>query len=218
MRKILKYTFSLLLLLPLTVSAQDSTKLFSSVTFTADLGAASIQFFDEQRTSYAFAVDMQIRKNYFVGMIGGWQQVKKAGDFFNYRSSGIFLKSDFKYDFLKKKDSDKTSIAYISGRLSYSRFNQSIEDVVLRNTYWGKETFDLQKQKLNALWLEIGGGIRADMFHNFMLGWNLHIRVMALKPDYYLIPPKYIPGFGSGEETVVFGFEYTLSYRIPLAQ
>ncbi|MDZ7743981.1 MAG: DUF6048 family protein [Bacteroidota bacterium] len=205
-------------MLPLLTNAQDTTARFRSLTLTADLGAAVVQFMDEYRSMYAFAADLQIRETTYAGIITGWQKVDKAGEVFDYTSSGIFVKADVKYDFLNKKDSDKTSIAYISGRLAFSAFNQEARNIVLRNTYWGDKHFELQKQNLNAIWLELGGGIRADMFRHFMLGWNLHIRVMAKKPDYYLIPPHYIPGFGGGEETVVFGFEYTLSYRIPFAR
>jgi Domain of unknown function (DUF6048) len=222
MKKTLKYIFSLLLVFPLLLNAQeenekvgDTLNLLKSVTLNFDLGAAAIQIFDKDRMAYALGADFQLGKKKFVGAIIGWQKLEKPSDVFQYKSSGSYIKLDYKFDFLKKKDSDKISIGFVGVRLGYAVFNQEIRDVVLRNNYWGEKTFSLKKETLNALWLELGGGIRAIMFKNFMIGWNLHLHIMAKKPDYQYVPPYLIPGFGDGQKSVVFGFEYTISYRIP---
>ena len=68
----------------------------------------------------------------------------------------------------------------------------------------------------NAHWISLVGGMRAEVFRNFFMGWSVFMNLRFYQSDYKGMEPYNIPGFGKGSNRVTVTFNYSLSYRIPM--
>lgn len=218
MKKTYVFFFSCILLLPLMIQAQDSTRLINSVTLIGHLDGPLIHLLNKNRSSYAAGIDVQFRKDIYLGMSGGVFSYQRNEDYYQYESSGNFFKAGFKYDFLKRQQADSKDITFVSLRFAYASFSHDATDIRFRYNYFGEQTYSVAEEKMNAFWVEVGGGIRVELISNFMLGWNLHGAIMLNKPKYEVIPPYLIPGFGKAESSFVLGLEYNIAYIIPFTR
>lgn len=216
--RISKYIYSIIFLLPLVLKGQDSTQFIRSVTLNADLMAPAMQFFEEGRKAYSAGMDLQLGESIYVGAQLGIQDIEKDYNFLDYESTGAFWKFCFKYNILKRKDDDKKSIGFLSLRSGYAILKQKTGNITILGNDFPSQAFNLKDETLNTFWIEFGGGIRASLIKNLMMGWNIHGRIRLKDPGYELVPPVYIPGFGDGSKKFNMGFEYTISYIIPFVK
>ena len=70
---------------------------------------------------------------------------------------------------------------------------------------------------LSAHWVELVGGVKAELFSNLFMGFSVRLKslVSNKKPEGF--DNLYIPGFDRKYNgNIGVGFNYTLSYFIPL--
>ncbi len=215
MKRTLKYFCSLLLLLPILVKGQDSTQFINSIGFTIDLSRIAVQFFEKDRNVISGYFDVQFKDKFYLNLELGYQTVDIKKDFYKYYSSGIYTRFGISKEIIRSPDSDKSSSGYGSLRYCYSNFNQEASDIHYVNTYWGNKTAAIEKNNYGFHWIELGGGLNAMIFRNFYIGWAIFVRIAIVKPDYDMVTPYNVPGFGKGTNNPNMGFSYSVSYRIP---
>ena len=70
---------------------------------------------------------------------------------------------------------------------------------------------------LNASWVEVVGGIKAELFNNIYMGFSVRLNYLVSnkKPDGF--DNLFIPGYNrTYDGKFGAGFNYTLSYFIPI--
>lgn len=215
MKKICVFIFSFIVFVPMIVQGQDSTKHFRSLTLVVGLKGPLIHLLDNNRSTYTAGIDIQFNRNIYFEFSGGLSEYSRNHELYDYKSEGGFLKAGFKYDFLKKQKKESKSITYAGIRFAGSFFEHSAENISFRESYFNNGIHSTPKESMNAFWVEIGGGIRAELGKNFMIGWDVSGAILLKKPEYEYIPPKRIAGFGKGESSFVLDFEYNIAYIIP---
>jgi hypothetical protein len=109
---------------------------------------------------------------------------------------------------------------YIGTRYGFSTFSQTLENYTVISANELPETGSDISQKfsgLNANWIEFLIGIKTEIYHNVFLGFSFSGKKMLFTKEPENFKNLYVPGFDrvflndSG-----FGFNYTISYRIPL--
>jgi hypothetical protein len=85
-------------------------------------------------------------------------------------------------------------------------------------TYWGiAPTLNIGNTHAFAQWVEIGTGVKVEVFKNIYLGWSLRGRMLLSKTmGQNGVFPYIIPGYGQGENSSNFGVNYSIYYQIPL--
>jgi hypothetical protein len=71
---------------------------------------------------------------------------------------------------------------------------------------------------LNASWLELLAGVKAELFANFFMGASIRLHVLITDKDSGVFTNIWIPGFNRKTDNSRFGwgFNYTLSYMLPI--
>jgi hypothetical protein len=71
---------------------------------------------------------------------------------------------------------------------------------------------------LNASWLELLAGVKAELFANFYLGGSIRLNVLITNKDSGAFNNIWIPGFNRKNDNsgIGWGFNYTLSYLLPI--
>ena len=141
----------------------------------------------------------------------------------NFNSNGSFLRFGFDYNMFKNWVGMDNSI-YIGLRYASSNFSNKIESYNIRNSdsYFSNtvendfETID--HSNLSGNWIEVVTGIKVEMFNNIYLGLSFRLNKLlsTKKPNNF--DNLFIPGFNkvTDNNTWGSGFNYTLSYSIPL--
>ncbi len=218
MKKTLKYSFNLLALLAVMfqLSAQDGMRV-RGPRISYDLASLTLLYYDPDRMVYTISVDYEIKQDIYAVIDLGYQHVDISRENYHYSSSGMFTRIGADMNMLNyDKQVDVYEMMYVGGRYGFSLFNQQAESIKIPDPYWGDfNDGQMKKQSLNAHWISLVVGMRAEVFRNFFMGWSVFMNIKFYQSDTGGMEPYNIPGFGKGEKRVAVSFNYTISYRIP---
>ena len=173
--------------------------------------------------NYEIVGDLQLTENiYLAGEYGLVDKVIEDENI-NFNSTGSFLRIGFDYNMFENWIGMDNSI-YVGLRYGTSSFSSKILDYNVRNkdSYFSNlvtnEFQTIEYSNLSGNWIEIVLGIKVETFKNVYLGLSLRLNKLLSdkKPDNF--GNLFIPGFNkvTDENTFGSGFNYTLTYSIPL--
>lgn len=219
MKSISGYIFSSLLLLCLApnILSQDTLRTYGP-RFGVDLAPLVGYFSDPKVIGAAASVDLEIFPNLYPIFELGFSSVTDSIDVDNvaYASGGGFARLGIDYNLLNVGDRSSHHAITAGFRYGSAIFKHSAENVTVYSDYWGDYHIDFYENNLNAHWIELVGGITAEVASNFFLGWTLRYKIL-LNPDMDpQMVPLLVPGYGQGTLSRAFGFTYSIMYKIPL--
>ena len=173
--------------------------------------------------NYEIVGDLQITENLYLAAEYGLIDRLIEDENINFNSNGSFLRFGFDYNMFKNWVGMDNSI-FLGLRYGTSNFSNKIESYNVRNSdaYFSNfvdnnyQTID--HSNLTGNWLEIVAGVKVETFNNVYLGFSLRLNKLlsTKKPENF--DNLFIPGFNkvTDENTFGSGFNYTLTYSIPL--
>lgn len=168
------------------------------------------------RKEVTVVADARINGNLYAAFETGYANTPHSDSNYTYKGNGMFVTLGVDYNFLKRQYHSERNMFYGGIRYGFSHFNYSVPTYAIRNTYWGDHlTGSIPKTNVNAHWIELVVGLKAEVLKNFFMGWNIRERILinnVKNPD---MTPLTIPGFGSGSKRSAFDVQYTISYVIP---
>ena len=225
MKHTLKYTFSLLFVLfSITGNAQlkDTTKIAQryGLRVGVDLHRLSKSFYDKDYQGLEIVGDYRVSKKLYIAGELGNEDKTVDDDRFNFTTKGTYFKVGFDYNAYENW-LDMENMIYAGMRYGVSSFSQTLNTYTIYDptNYYGENTI-VSGEKFNGLtasWLEVVGGIKAKVLNNFYIGFSVRLNYLVSnkKPDTF--DNLYIPGFNrTYDGKFGAGFNYTLSYMIPL--
>ena len=173
--------------------------------------------------NYEIVGDLQVTENlYLAGEYGSIDRLIEDENI-NFNSSGNFLRIGFNYNMFNNWVGMDNSI-YLGFRYATSNFSNTILDYTVRNqdSYFSNlvdsEYQTNEYSNLSGNWIEIVAGLKVETFNNVYLGFSLRLNKLLSnsKPDNF--DTLFIPGFNkvTDDNTFGSGFNYTLTYSIPL--
>lgn len=231
MKHILKYTFSLgLMLLSVVTIAQEQNPKADTIVpkkerygirLGADLFKLTRSFYDTNYQGIEVIGDYRLTRKHFIAAEIGNEKKTVDDDQLNFTTNGSYIKVGFNYNAYENWLNMENQI-YVGLRYGFSTFSQTLNSYSVYNTdqYFAENNVILSDEKfsgLSAQWLEVVAGMKAEVFHNVFIGFSFSVnRLLSQKqPDNF--ENLYIPGFNrtyNGDFGV--GFNYTVSYFIPL--
>jgi hypothetical protein len=178
---------------------------------------------DGDNLNYEIVGDLQITENLYLAAEYGLTDRLIKDENINFNSNGSFLRFGFDYNMFKNWVGMDNSI-FLGLRYGTSNFSNKIESYNVRNSdaYFSNfvdnnyQTID--HSNLTGNWLEILAGVKVETFNNVYLGFSLRLNKLlsTQKPENF--DNLYIPGFNkvTDDNTFGSGFNYTLTYSIPL--
>jgi len=211
------YIFSILLLVCLvpSLSGQDTLR-----TYGPRIGlnlAPLVGYFSDPKVIGAEAsLDLELFPNLYPIFELGFSSTADSIEVTSYSSGGAYARLGLDYNFLKALDRSQHHAITAGFRYGTSVFAHHAENITVRSDYWGDYFLDNYENNLNGHWIELVGGITAEVAKNFFLGWTVRYKIL-INPD--MDPqmiPLLIPGYGNGTNKRGFGFTYSVLYKIPL--
>lgn len=164
---------------------------------------------------YKTSFQANLKNRYFPVVELGFSDTKKQIKPVNFKGNGTFGKVGLDFNLLKNKISTKRLNNYALGgvRLAYSRTSYSILNQIIEDEYWGSRwVIDKNDQTAHKLWVEVVIGLRASIYKNIYMGWNIRSKHMLTRDKSGKISSWYISGFGVND-TSNWGFNYIIGYR-----
>jgi len=178
-------------------------------------------FLQEDYRGLEVVGDYRLTKKYYLaGEIGNEKRTIDE-DRVNFTTSGTYFKVGFDYNSYENW-LDMENLIYVGMRFGTSTFSKELNTyrVYNPNPYFGESPTIASGRKfdgLSAQWIEIVAGVKAELFSNFYAGFNFRINYLVGNKEPNDFENLYIPGFNKKYEGKFgVGFNYTLSYFIPL--
>ena len=178
-------------------------------------------FFEKDYKGLELVGDFKLSKKYYLAAEIGNENKTVVEDHFSFNSKGTYIKAGFDYN-LYENWLGMQNMTYVGLRYGVSTFSKTLYDYTIynRNQYFSPSPNYISNEKfdgLSAQWLEVVGGIKAEVFTNLYLGFSVRLNylVSASKPDNF--ESLYIPGYNrTYGGKFGFGLNYTVSYFLPL--
>ena len=191
------------------------------VRFGVDLYKLSKSVYEKNYKGLELVGDYRVSKNYYLAAELG-NENKRTGDTrLNFTTKGTYLKAGFDYNCYENW-LDMENMVFIGLRYGASTFSQQLNTYKIynRNSYFGEQPSIIDGEKydgLSAQWLEFVAGIKAKVFNNFFVGFNVRINMLVSNNKPETFDNLYIPGFGrTYDGDFGAGFNYTVSYLLPI--
>jgi hypothetical protein len=223
----LKFIFSLALLC-VSISGNAQVKDTTAVVYPeryglrvgVDLHRLSKSFYKKDYKGLEIVGDYRLTRRFYLAGELGNEEKTVDDDRLNFTTKGTYFKAGFDYNTFENW-LDMENMIYVGMRYGISSFSQTLNSYKIYDptNYYGENTV-ISGTKFNGLtanWIEIIGGVKAELFSNLYLGFSLRLNYLVSnkKPDGF--DNLYIPGFNrTYEGKFGAGVNYTLSYFIPI--
>jgi hypothetical protein len=211
------YIFSILLLMCLVPSLQGQDTLR---TYGPRIGlnlAPFVGYFSDPKIIGAEAsLDVELFPNLYPIFELGFSSTADSIENTSYSSGGAYARLGLDYNLLKALDRSQHHAITAGFRYGTAVFKHHAENITVESDYWGDYHLDNYENNLNGHWIELVGGITAEVAKNFFIGWTVRFRIL-INPDMDpQMVPLLIPGYGKGSNSRGFGVTYSVLYKIPL--
>lgn len=177
-------------------------------------------FIDDKRKGLEIVGDFRLSKRFFAAAELGYTDNKTPLDNLYFTTNGTYIKLGVDYNAYENW-LDMENMIYVGLRYGISTFKHNVGNYTINNSVFFDDDLAVRNGAeytgLNGHWAEIVLGVKAELFNNLFLGFSFSGKklISSKQPDNF--KNLFIPGFNrvflnnSG-----FGFNYTLSYLIPL--
>lgn len=201
-----------------------------------DLSRPLISVLDEDYTGLEIVGDFRVRqKLYLAAEIGNVSRTITESlenrddinviDLYSFKSSGSYIKLGVDINTYENWFGMNNSI-FIGARYAFSTFSKDLNsyNIYESNRYWNPDgfgpgaSFPRELSGLNASWIEMLIGVKAELFANIFLGASVRLGLLVSRKESEVMPHIWIPGFNRVTTDSSFGanFNYTLTYFLPL--
>ncbi len=222
-----KYIISLIVLLFGFVSKAQTDTPKDSITkkqahhirLGIDISRPIIQLIQEQEVGFELTADYRVTTNWYAAVELGTESEPGVEDLLRFHTKGSYTKIGFNYNTYENWKGMNNEV-FIGMRYGYSRFQQELISFQPdQNTYFEPVTMNPNTvyTNLNASWISLHAGIKVEVLKNLFLSSSVQLRklITQKKPDSFA--NLYVPGFNKVLlNNKGFGFNYTVSYLIPL--
>ncbi|MEO6833594.1 MAG: DUF6048 family protein [Chitinophagaceae bacterium] len=214
----------MLLCLPGIMKAQsDSTSTKKKVEvqyfghqlrFSFDLSRPVLNQIQSTEKSYEAAVDYYYKNElYFVAEAG----VGSANyDYSNlsYKTNSSFFRLGFDKTLLKRDGAKDWDMVFMGMRYGLASIQRQEAQYAIVDSVWGSSVGIVPAKNFLAHWIEITGGVKVEVYKKLMVGWNVRARFLVNGRSFQDLSPVYIAGFGRGDKTTVFDFNFYVAYAL----
>ncbi len=191
----------------------------------ADLSRLVLSFADEDYTGIELVGDYRLTQKLFIAAELGNEEKTRQEDLYNFTTSGSYIKVGVEMNNYTNWYGEQNFITF-GGRYAFSTFSQTLNEYAIfdSNRYYSPDDFvnigntPEKFSNLNASWVELVLGIKAELFANIYVGVTGRLAHIISNKEADRFPNLWIPGFGKVTDDAKWGlgYNYSISYFIPL--
>lgn len=227
MKSMLKYIFSSALL-AISILGNAQEKDTTAISYPeryglrvgVDLHRLSKNFYEKEYKGLEITGDYRLTQRFYLAGELGNEDKTVDDDRLNFTTNGTYFKAGFNFNSFENW-LDMENMIYVGMRYGVSSFSQTINSYKIyeANNFYGENTVisSVKYNGLTASWIEIIGGVKAELLSNLYLGFSLRLNYLVSNKKPSNFDNLYIPGFNrTYDGKFGTGLNYTLSYFIPI--
>ena len=196
----------------LRVDTLKNKYLPTGIRVGVDVIALAKSHFQDDFGGWEIAADVDFDRYLLAVEIGNWGR-NFASDSATYGNSGNYWRVGIDVNFLTK-DPDR-NVFFLGARYAKSVFAESMS-VMRYDPVWGLLADKFYHSDVNASWIELTTGLKVKVWKVIWLGYTARFK-FALSGDVTEeMLPADIPGFGTADNKVTWGFNYNIMIRLPI--
>jgi hypothetical protein len=185
-----------------------------------DLHKIARTFYEKDYRGLEVVGDYRLTKKFYVAGEIGNEDKTIDDDRLNFTTKGTYFKVGFDYNSFENW-LDMENMIYVGMRYGVSSFSHTLNTYKIYDptNYYGETiiTSGAKFDNLNASWVEVIGGIKAELFNNLYLGFSVRLNYLVSNKKPADFDNLFIPGYNrTYDGKFGGGFNYTLSYFIPI--
>lgn len=175
---------------------------------------------DDKRKGLEIVGDFRLSKRFFAAAELGYIDNTTELDNLDFTTNGSYLKLGADYNAYENW-LDMENMIYVGLRYGISTFKHNVGDYTINDSPFFDDDLAIRNGTeytgLTGHWAEVVLGVKAELFNNLFLGFSFSGKKLISSKQPENFKNLFVPGFNrvflnnSG-----FGFNYTLSYLIPL--
>lgn len=225
-RSISRSIFSLLLLCcALPATAQDTTTAKPKrrkeikadghqLRIGVDIVNPIMNAFMKTRQNYELGLDYYFKKEVYLVAEGGFGDAKVDYTDLKYTTNSTFVRVGVDKCMLQRLFPGDWDMAFIGMRYGLGMIQRGPATYTIDNPLWGPTTGTIDSRNFTAHWAEITAGVRVELLKGFVAGWNVRAKFMLNAKSFEDLSPAYISGYGKGDKSTAFDFNFYLCYAL----
>ncbi len=197
-----------------------------SLRFGMDLYRLTLSQISDEFNGFEAVGDLRVGEKFFMALEIGNVETTRQVEQVNFTSSGNYYKIGFDYNMYQNLEGMNNHIT-LGLRFATSNHSQFLNSYTIldRTRFWPGSDFPInqgfatgERVDLNAQWFEVVVSFKVQILKNIYTGLSLRLNRLIRDKLPENFENVYIPGFNKKTEENVFGagFNYTLTYNIPL--
>lgn len=212
MKKLLIYCF---IISPFWLLAQmDSIQVSpqkQGVMVGVDLFNPALGLFADKK-GYEAMVAVPIKERWNIVAEVGYEQNRFANNNWDVDVNGLFARLGVNW-FVSQDRLNSNMGYYFGGRLAFSPFQQTINRYVIQGVDMPNVEGSIPQHSATAVWLEPLAGGRVQLFNTpLYVDANVRLKIKLYDNNEEDISPLIIPGFGTNNNGLNFGLNWSLGY------
>lgn len=169
--------------------------------------------------------DFRLTEKWFIAAELGNEKKTKQEDTYNFTTNGSYIKLGAEINNYINWYGEQNFITF-GGRYGFASFSQTLNSYSIfdSNRYFSQEDFisisDTPEEfsNLNASWLELVFGFKAELFANIYMGASIRLGHLISNKEDDRFPNLFIPGFNKVTDNAKWGvgYNYSISYFLPI--
>jgi hypothetical protein len=193
-----------------------------------DISKPILSLMKNNFTGFEIVGDYRIKRDLYIAAEIGAAEQDTRRDTYQFTTKGSYIAAGINYNFFKNWLEMDNEI-YMGMRYGFSSFSQTVNYYTVfqkgteingtSDSYFEPKKVEIPRDynDLTAHWIAIVFGMKVETLKNLYLGFSVQINSLLTSTQPQGFENLNIPGFNKVYSTGNgIGFNYTLSYRIPL--
>lgn len=195
-----------------TPDEKEKEQIYQGTYVTLDVLNPFLKFINTEYVQAEAAVDINLKYAFYPVAEIGYGTVNYSSDNgLSYKSSAPFYRIGLNYNIMSKKKSENHF--YVGIRYGLCSMKYDITSNNLKDPIWDSNIeFNRTNMSSFSHWIELGAGVRVQIYKNFMMGWSARLKRTISTKTNGDNEPWYIPGYGYSSTTSI-GMTYSITYK-----
>lgn len=179
-----------------------------------DLFGLATSLIYETRKGYEVQADYMLSQKTYLVAEAGLGKGKVNYSNLKYDNNGYFFRAGVDQQFLDIISVRDFDIGFIGVRYGIGFGNRSEASYTVASPFGPPTEGTIPSQQFIVHWGEITAGVKVELGRRIFAGWNVRGKFLLNGGVFKDLSPNYIPGYGKGDKSTTFDFNFYLSYAL----
>lgn len=159
--------------------------------------------------------DYTFREDKYLVLEAGYGGGRIDYDYLKYQTNNVFVKLGIDVSMFDKLDNKDWDIIFVGFRYGTGIGTRGPATFNVGNPFGGIASDEAPARNFWAHWGEITAGMRFELLPRFFTGWNVRAKFFFNANTFDgSVSPNYIAGYGTGDKSTAFDFNFYCAYAI----